>query len=109
MVKKGKERPNLKCPELQDEVFEELRSEMQEFKTAIKAINLHLPKFKSDVKAMLEPLEKVNGDIVALYDFNEPGSHERAVSMQTTSAAIVGLVKTQQAAIKVGHDKWKIL
>jgi hypothetical protein len=102
MGKQGKEKPKVKCPELEDELFEQLRDEMQTFKSAIKAINLNLPKMKADVKAMLEPLQELNGDLVGLYDFNVAGSHERAVSIETATSAIIGLVKTQQASVKVG-------
>lgn len=36
---KGKEKPKLKCPELEDDEFEKLREELQTFKTHLKLIN----------------------------------------------------------------------
>lgn len=36
---KGKEKPKLKCPELEDDEFEKLRDELQTFKTQLKLIN----------------------------------------------------------------------
>lgn len=60
-----------------------------------------LPTFKSNVKAICEPLESLNEHVVDHYDWNEPGSSERAVRMETATAAIEALVQTQQAAVKV--------
>lgn len=60
-----------------------------------------LPTFKSNVRAICEPLESLNEHAVEHYDWNEPGSSERAVRMETATAAIEALVQTQQAAVKV--------
>lgn len=96
----GKEKPKLKCPELEDDAFEARREGMQQFKTAIKNLSAQLPQFRSNVKALTAPLEALNGDAVELYDWHTPGSSERAVRMETTTAAVLALAQTHAAATK---------
>ena len=54
----------LKCPELEDDAFEQRRVEMQQFKSAIKNLSAHLPQWRTNVKNMTAPLESLNSDIV---------------------------------------------
>ena len=117
----GKERPKLKCPELQDDEFEVLRNELQDFKTQLKAIGNELPQLKANVKSLCSPFEgalrriavvrvvaltvvqpnsptlcvcrvplvrtDLNQHVVELYDWDAPGSSERAVRMETATGA----------------------